>query len=220
MNTEIGVEPLSTAELNFFLTVQNMCGKMTYIDYPKLRNYIVIDPTCLIDVLKSIVTSVPIIASLLQGRLTKSDLTNIWSSEKFSHFLQHEEYFRQLLVYYDILSEVRRYDRKSGKKIYVDRYIVPCMITTQNTTTFVEKHLTSGKCVGFVFTFSASDVPDAIPCRIIASILSIWNVKNYENVDLLFSGFVAVVLDRKHDLVVRTEHNTVAVYIVHKEKKS
>ncbi|XP_063436433.1 uncharacterized protein LOC134717866 [Mytilus trossulus] len=219
MNTQIGVKPLSTAELGLFLGVQNICGKMTYIDYPKLRNYIVIDPTCLIDVLKSIVTSVPIIASLHHGRLTKSDLTNIWSSEKCSHFLQHEEYFRQLLVYYDILSEIRRYDRKSGKKMSVDCYLVPCMITTQNTTTFVAKHLTSDKCVGFVFEFSATDVPNAIPCRLMASILSIWNVKNYENVDLLFSGFVAVVLDRKHDLVVKTEHNTVAVYIVHKEKK-
>ncbi|VDI22383.1 Hypothetical predicted protein, partial [Mytilus galloprovincialis] len=207
MNSTTGVKPLSTTELGLFLGVQNICGKMTYIDYPQLRNYI------------SIVTSVPIIASLHQGRLTKSDLTNIWSSGKFSHFLQHEEYFRQLLVHYDILSEVRRYDRESGKKIYVDRYLVPCMITTQNTTTFVEKHLTSGKCISFAFEFIAADVPDAIPCRLIASILSIWNVKSYENVDLLFSGFVAVVLDRKHDLVVKTEHNTVAVYIVHKDRK-
>ncbi|CAC5377186.1 unnamed protein product [Mytilus coruscus] len=187
---------------------------MTYIE-----NYIVIDPTCLIDVLKSIVTSVPIIASLRQGRLTKSDLANIWSSKKFSHFLKHEEYFRQLLVHYDILSEMRRYDRESGKKIYVDCYLVPCMITTQNTSTFVEKHLTTDKCVGFVFEFSATDVPDAIPCRLIASILSIWNVKSYENVDLLYSGFVAVVLDRQHDLVVQTEHNSMAVYIVFKERK-
>ncbi|XP_071139742.1 uncharacterized protein [Mytilus edulis] len=219
MNTQIGMKPLSAAELGLFLSVQNICGRMTYIDYPKLRNYIVIDPTCLIDVLKSIVTSVPIIASLHHGRLTKSDLTNIWSSEKFSHFLEHEEYFRQLLVHYDILSEVRRYDRESGKKISVDCYLVPCMITTQNMTTFVAKHLTSNKCVGFVFEFRATDVPDAIPCRLIASILSIWNVKSYENVDLLFSGFVAVLLDRKHDLVVKTERNTVAVYIVHTERK-
>ena len=136
INTQMGVKPLSEAELELFLRVQNICGKMTYIEYPNLRNFIVINPTCLIDVLKSIVTSVPIIASLHQGRLTKSDLTNIWSSEKFSHFLEHEEYFRQLLVHYDILSEVRRYDRESGKKISVDCYLVPCMITTQNMTTF------------------------------------------------------------------------------------
>ncbi|VDI69205.1 Hypothetical predicted protein [Mytilus galloprovincialis] len=218
LNTQIGVKPLSTTELELFLGVQNICGKITYIDDPKLQNYIVIDPTCLIDVLKSIVTSVPIIASLRQGRLTKSDLSNIWSSNKFSNFLKHKEYFQQLLVHYDILSEMRRYDRENGKKIYVDCYIVPCMITTQNTTTFVEKHLTSDKCVGFVFEFSASDVPDAIPCRLIASILSIWNVKSYENVDLLCYGFVAVVLDRKHNLVVKTEH-TIAVYIVHKDRK-
>ncbi|VDI07032.1 Hypothetical predicted protein [Mytilus galloprovincialis] len=219
MNTQMGVKPLSRAELGLFLGVQHICGKMTYIDYPKLRNYIVIDPTCLIDVLKSIVTSVPIIASLRQGRLTNSDLANIWSSEKCSHFLQHEEYFRQLLVHYDILSEVRRYDRESGKKISVDCYLVPCMITAHNTTTFFAKHLTSDKCVGFVFEFSATYVPDAIPRRLIASILSIWNVKKYENVDLLFSGCVAVVLDRKHGLVVKTELNTVAVYIVHKKRK-
>ena len=123
------------------------------------------------------------------------------------------------MVHYDILSEMRRYDIENGKKISTDCYLVPCMITTQNTTTFVEKHLTSDKCVGFVFEFSATDVPDAIPCRLIANILSIWNVKSYENVDLLCYGFVAVVLDRKHDLVVKTEHNTIAVYIVHKDRK-
>ncbi|CAG2193370.1 unnamed protein product [Mytilus edulis] len=192
---------------------------MTYFDYPNLQNFIVINPTCLIDVLKSIVTSVPSIASLQQGRLTKSDLTTIWSSEKLSHFLQHEEYFRQLLVHFDILSEMRRYDTESGKKIPVASFIVPCMITHQNTTTFCDRHITSRKCIGFVFEFRASFVPDAIPNRLIASVLSSWNVKRFENVDLLFSGFVVVVLDRKHDLVVKTDRNRVAVYIVHRERK-
>ncbi|CAG2184937.1 unnamed protein product [Mytilus edulis] len=219
INTQTGVKPLSTEELVLFLRIQNICGKMTYIEYPNLQNFIVINPTCLIDVLKSIVTSVPATTSLSQGRLTKTDLTKIWSSEKFSHFLQHEEYFRQLLVHYDILSEVKRYDREGGKKIPVDRYLVPCMIKTQNTTNFVECHITSKKCIGFVFEFRASHVPDAIPSRLISSIISIWNVKCYDNIELLFHGFVAVVLDRKHDLVVKIERNTIAVYIVHKVRK-
>ncbi|CAC5384722.1 unnamed protein product [Mytilus coruscus] len=219
MNTQIGVESLSSTELKVFLRIQNICGKMTYFDYPNLENYIVINPTCLIDVLKSIVTAVPSIKSLQRGRLTNSDLTKIWSSEKFSHFLQHEEYFRQLLVHYDILSEMKRYDKESGKKMSVDCYLVPCMITKQNTTTYVERHVKSSKCVGFVFDFRESHVPDAIPSRLIASIISIWNVKRYKDDDLLFSNFVAVVLDRKHDLVVKTEHNTIAVYLIHKDRR-
>ncbi|XP_052084856.1 uncharacterized protein LOC127722050 isoform X2 [Mytilus californianus] len=219
MNTQIGVESLSSTDLKLFLRVQNICGKMTYFDYPNLENYIVINPTCLIDVLKSIVTAVPSITSLQRGRLTKSDLTKIWSSEKFSHFLQHEEYFRQLLVHYDILSEMKRYDKESGKKMSVDCYLLPCMITKQNTTTYVERHVQSSKCIGFVFDFRDSHVPDAIPSRLIASIISIWNIKRYKDEDLLFSNFVVVVLDRKHDLVVKTESNKIAVYLKHKDRR-
>ncbi|CAG2219825.1 unnamed protein product [Mytilus edulis] len=65
----------------------------------------------------------------------------------------------------------------------------------------------------------ALDVPDAIPSRLIACMISIWNIRRHEHVELLFPDFVAVVLDRKHDLVVKTERNTVAVYLVHKERK-
>ncbi|OPL20247.1 hypothetical protein AM593_07857, partial [Mytilus galloprovincialis] len=219
INTQMGVKPLSEAELELFLRVQNICGKMTYIEYPNLRNFIVINPTCLIDVLKSIVTSMPDASSLYQGRITKADLKKIWKSKQFAHFLQHEEYFRQLLVHYDILSEIKRYDKESGRTISDECYLVPCMITNRNETTFVERHLKTSKCVGFVFEFKALDVPDAIPSRLIASVISIWNIRRYENVELLFPGFVAVALDRKHDLVVRTERNTVAVYIIHKERK-
>ncbi|XP_076081691.1 uncharacterized protein LOC143052528 [Mytilus galloprovincialis] len=219
INTQMGVLPLSEAELELFLRVQNICGKMTYIEYPNLRNFIVINPTCLIDVLKSIVTSIPALDSLNQGRLTKADLTKIWSEEKYVHFLQHEEYFRHLLVHYDILSEMKRYDKESGKTISDDCYLVPCMVTNRNTTKYTKQYLKPSKCVGFVFEFMASDVPDAIPSRLIASVISIWNVKRYDNVELLFPGFVVVVLDRKHDLLLKTERNTVAVYIVHKEKK-
>ncbi|XP_071140503.1 uncharacterized protein [Mytilus edulis] len=219
INAQMGVKPLSEAELELFLRVQNICGKMTYIEYPNLRNFIVINPTCLIDVLKSIVTSMPDASSLYQGRITKADLKKIWSSKQFVPFLQHEEYFLQLLVHYDILSEIKRYDKGSGRTISDECYLVPCMITNRNETTFVERHLKTSKCVGFVFEFKALDVPDAIPSRLIASVISIWNIRRYENVELLFPGCVAVALDRKHDLVIKTERNTVAVYIVHKERK-
>ncbi|VDI31000.1 Hypothetical predicted protein, partial [Mytilus galloprovincialis] len=219
LNTQMGVKPLSEAELDLFLRVQNNCGKMTYIEYPDLRNFIVINPTCLINVLKSIVTSIPATANLNEGRLTETDLIKIWSGEKYAHFLQHGEYFRHLLVHFDILSEIKRYDKESGKKISGDCYLVPCMIMNRNETTFVERHLISSRCVGFVFEFKALDVPDAIPSRLIACVISIWNIRRHEHVELLFPDFVAVVLDRKHDLVVKTERNTVAVYIVHKERK-
>lgn len=73
INRENEFTPLSEEELDRFLHIQNSCGKLTYIDTHYLRNFIVINPTCIIDLLKGIVTAFPSSSDMKHGRLRKSD---------------------------------------------------------------------------------------------------------------------------------------------------
>ncbi|VDI48466.1 Hypothetical predicted protein [Mytilus galloprovincialis] len=219
INRENEFTPLSEEELDRFLHIQNSCGKLTYIDTHYLRNFIVINPTCIIDLLKGIVTAFPSSSDMKHGRLRKSDLTKMLDFEKFNQLGSYSDFFRELLVYFDILAEIRRYDKTTGRKIDIECYFVPCLIYQTNTTTFVENCIKSEKCISFAFVFEKSYVPPAITNRFISCVLSIWNVKIYNNIELLFSAFVVVSLDRNHDLVVQADQTSIVIYLIHKQRK-
>lgn len=140
-------------------------------------------------------------------------------SGKFNRLGSYSDFFRELLVYFDILAEIRRYDKTTGRKIDIECYFLPCLIYQTNTTTFVENCIKSERCISFAFVFEKSYVPPAVTNRFISCVLSIWNVKIYNNIELLFSAFVVVSLDRNHDLVVQADQTSIVIYLIHKQRK-
>lgn len=133
-----------------------------------------------------------------------------------------------MLIHLDIVSEQRRYNSKTGRRLPTKNFFVPCMVTKRNRTDFMSTECTPNRTISLAFTFKGAIIPPALPNRLISACLSMWNVKTYKeqkesgttgetrDVKLLFSGFLGLSYDKAHDIVVCVEGNRIHLFIVHK----
>jgi hypothetical protein len=155
----------------------------------------------------------------VHGVIQKSDLFSLWERKEFSKILLYKEYVFDMLVHLDILSEQRRYDRKTGNRLPVEDFFVPCMVTEQYTTNYMKNECTPQRAICLAFVFKGSIIPPALPNRLIGTCLSMWRLKTYEGKQLLFSGFIGLTFDKFHDIIVRVESNKILLFILHKTSK-
>jgi hypothetical protein len=126
----------------------------------------------------------------VHGIIQKSDLFSLWERKKFSKILLYKEYVFDMLVHLDILSEQRRYDLTTGRRLPVEDYFVPCMVTTQYTTNYMKNECTPQRAICLAFVFKGSIIPPALPNRLISACLSMWRLKTYEGKTLCFQGLL------------------------------
>ena len=155
----------------------------------------------------------------VHGLIQKSDLFSLWERKKFSKILPFKEYVFDMIVHLDILSEQRRYDLNTGRRLPVEDYFVPCMVTEQYTTNYMKNECTPQRATCLAFVFKGSIIPPALPNPLIGAYLSMWRLKTYEGKQLLFSGFIGLTFDKSHDIVVRVESNKILLFILHKTSK-
>ena len=153
------------------------------------------------------------------GVIQKNDLFSLWERKEFSKLHIYKEYVFNMLVYLDILSEQRRYDLTTGSRLPVEDYFVPCMVTQQYTTNYMENECTPKRAICLAFVFKGSMIPPALPNRLIGACLSMWCLTTYEGTKLLFSGFIGLTFDKSHEIVVRVESNKILLFILHKKEK-
>jgi hypothetical protein len=153
------------------------------------------------------------------GVIQKKDLFSLWERKEFSKIHSYKEYVFDMLVHLDILSEQRRYDLSTGSRLPVEDYFVPCMVTKQYTTNYMENECTPKRAICIAFIFKGSMIPPALPNRLIGACLSMWALKTYEGRKLLFAGFIGLTFDKSHDIVVRVERNKILLFILHKKSK-
>jgi len=153
------------------------------------------------------------------GVIQKNDLFSLWERKEFSKIHTYKEYVFDMLVHLDILSEQCRYDQYTGSRLPVEDYFVPCMVTEQYTTNYMENECTPRRAICLAFVFKGSMIPPALPNRLIGACLSMWGLKTYEGKKLLFAGFIGLTLDKSHDIVVRVERNKILLFILHKTSK-
>ncbi|CAG2228320.1 unnamed protein product [Mytilus edulis] len=150
------------------------------------------------------------------GIIQRKDLYLIWEQKHFNKILPYKEFIFDMLIHLDILSEQRRYDTKTGNRLPVENFFVPCMLTQRNDTSFMANECTPEKAISLAFVFKGTIIPPALANRLISACLSMWTVKAYEGRKLLFSGFIGLSFDKVHDIVVCVEANKILLYIVHR----
>ncbi|CAG2196608.1 unnamed protein product [Mytilus edulis] len=221
------VSVLSPGQLKDFLHFQHSLGKIVYFDSTQLRDYVIINPLLMVEVMRSFVTDrgfwpqkrrmQEIFREMSEsGIICREDLYQIWAQKDFRAILPFKEFIFNLLIHLDILTEQRRYDTFTGSRLPVEKFFVPCMVTTRNTTSFMDKECTAERAICLAFVFKGSVIPPALPNRLISACLSMWTVKTYEGRKLLFSGFIVVSIDKSHDIVVCVEGNKILLYLVHR----
>ncbi|CAG2228299.1 unnamed protein product [Mytilus edulis] len=227
LNSISKVSVLDLEQLHDFLHFQHSLGKIIYFDTRQLRDYVIINPLFMVEVMRSFVTDkgfwpkkrrMQVIFSRMSesGIIRREDLYQIWEQKDFRPILRYREFIFDILIHLDILAEQRRYDTATGSRLPVENFFVPCMVTQRNNTSFMNTECTPEKAICLAFVFKGTVIPPALPNRLISACLSMWTLKHYEGRKLLFSGFVVVSFDKAHDICVCIEGNKVLLYIVHR----
>ncbi|VDI82377.1 Hypothetical predicted protein [Mytilus galloprovincialis] len=223
---------LTSKQLETFLKVQHSLGKLLYFDIANLRDFVIITPAYLVEVLRSIVTEKQFwpkgkqFQSIFQtmqktGGLSRDDIEILWNQDIFKHILSYQEFIIEVLVHLDILVAERRVtDDLSTALPEVSKFIVPSMITKPNNTKYLNKFCKSGTSILLSYKFTEKVIPPAFPYRFIASFVDMWRVKNYKNKKrMLFSDLAVVIVDDKHDVAVQVIGNRVVVSLINAVKK-
>ncbi|CAC5395164.1 unnamed protein product [Mytilus coruscus] len=227
LNSISKVSILDLEQLHDFLHFQHSLGKIIYFDTLQLRDYVIINPLIMVEVMRSFVTDIgfwPKKKELQEtfrrmsesGIIHREDLFQIWKQKDFRAVLLYKEFIFNILIHLDILAEQRRYDTATGSRLPVENFFVPCMVTERNTTSFMDTACTPERAICLAFVFKGTVIPPALPNRLISACLSMWTLKQYEGRSLLFSGFIVVSFDKAHDVVVCVEGNMILLYLVHK----
>ncbi|XP_076084407.1 uncharacterized protein LOC143055150 [Mytilus galloprovincialis] len=227
LNAISNVSVLSPDQLKDFLNFHHSLGKIVYFDTPQLKDFVIINPLLMVEVMRSFVTDKvfwPEETRIQEtfkrmstcGTIRREDLYLIWEQKDFSAILPYKEFIFNILIYLDILAEQRRYDTTTGSRLPVENFFVPCMVTERNTTSFMDKECTAERAICLAFLFKGTIIPPALPNRLISACLSMWTLKQYQGRKLLFSGFIGLSFDKSHDIVVCVEGNKILLYIVHR----
>ncbi|CAG2247617.1 unnamed protein product [Mytilus edulis] len=230
LNAISEVSVLSPEQLTDFLHYQHSLGKIVYFDTPQLRDNVIISPLLMVEVMRSFITDVEFWPKedktrktfkkmSENGMIQKVDLYQIWEQEEFCQILPFKEYIFDMLIHLDIVSEQRRYDTKTGSRLPIEHFFVPCMLTQRNDTDFLTQECTPERTVSLAFVFKGTIIPPALPNRLICACLSMWTLKQYRGRKLMFSGFVGLSFDKEHDIVVCVEGNKILLHLVHKRSK-
>ncbi|XP_052079906.1 uncharacterized protein LOC127718044 isoform X2 [Mytilus californianus] len=223
---------LTEQQLETFLLVQHSLGKVLYFNTNTLRNFDIIKPAFLVDVLRSIVTEkqfwikerrfVRILQSLIDtGFVEREDIYLIWNQDAFNQILPYREFMIEVLVHLDILVAPQPHDENLNYNIQdISRFLVPCMITRPNKTKYMKKFCTSKTSIVMSYTFIEEVIPPALTYRFLGSFVTMWGVKNYKGKKrMLFSDLAVVEVDKSHDVAVQVLKNRVVVFLIHSERK-
>ncbi|VDI66942.1 Hypothetical predicted protein [Mytilus galloprovincialis] len=175
INTHETSVPLNEQALQTFLKIQNSLGKIIYFNVKKLNNYIIINPLCLIQVLKSIVTirehwpsgpdfSRTLLELSCKGIISKENIFQIWQQPEFSNLLPYKDFMIEILCHLDILVEQKRYDIDTDDQV-IERYLVPSMITTPCDLWQCSEHTTSTDLKQMTIWFAKERTEDIYTCR-------------------------------------------------------
>lgn len=226
---------LTETQLETFLKVQHSLGKLLYFDVENLRDFIIISPAYLVEVLRSIVTEkqfwpkggrFPMILRNLQeyGMIEADDIYYLWAQETFKHILPYKEYMIQMLVHLDVLIAPRtRFEEVNSHTQDVSRFLIPCMITKENNTMFLKKFWQANTSIILSYTFVEEVIPPALSYRFLSSFITSWDIKNFKDRNtekrMLFSDLAVVKVDNSHDVAVQLKTNRLIVSLIHAKKK-
>lgn len=226
---------LTETQLETFLKVQHSLGKLLYFDVENLRDFIIISPAYLVEVLRSLVTEKQFwpkghrfsrILRYIQefGMIEADDIYYLWDQETFKHILPYKEYMIQMLVHLDVLVAPRtRFEEVNSPTNDVSRFLIPCMITKENDTMFLKRFWQANTSIILSYTFVEEVIPPALSYRFLSSFITSWDIKNFKDRNtekrMLFSDLAVVKVDNSHDVAVQVKTNRLIVSLIHAKKK-
>ncbi|CAG2245246.1 unnamed protein product [Mytilus edulis] len=220
---------LSERRVDDFLLVQHSIGKLLYFDEPALRDFIVIQPSAMVNILRAFITDIMFwpengpIRDILEnlsstGVLKKTDLFTLWSQPAFKEILtdvRTKEYIVQVLLHLDILVEPKRYTEKG---ISADLFLVPCIVKSKMQPQMQLK-ATDERTICIAYHLKETVVPSALSFKLIGAAISIWPLKVEDSRFCLYFQAAIMDADNKNELQIHVEGQRIIVYLINKVSK-
>ncbi|XP_052103282.1 probable serine/threonine-protein kinase pats1 [Mytilus californianus] len=213
---------LSEDSLQDFLRVQNSLGNILYFDNPGLNNLIVVQPTAMVNILKSFITDKHFwpkkkdLRRILKnisstGKVQREHLFKLWSQPKFHEFVptdQHKEYIIQVLVHLDILVVPKHNDVCSTNDA---TYLVPCVVQSKLPAELVPSE--EQKTICMAYHLRESIVPTALTFKLVAASVNIWPLYQINGRDCLYLQSAILNIDDSNQLLILTKGQRVIIYL-------
>ncbi|CAG2245214.1 unnamed protein product [Mytilus edulis] len=220
---------LTERRVEDFLLVQHSIGKLLYFDEPSLKDFIVIQPSAMVNILRAFITDRMFwpkegaIRNILEnlastGVLKKTDLFSLWSQPAFADILTDDktkEYTVHMLLHLDILVEPKRY---SEKDIASELFLVPCMVK-EKIPQKLQKTETDQNTICIAYHLKDTVVPSALSFKLIGAAISIWPLKVIDNRFCLY--FQAAIMDAndQNELLIYVEGQRIVACLRNKVSK-
>ncbi|VDI52538.1 Hypothetical predicted protein [Mytilus galloprovincialis] len=220
---------LSKRWMEDFLLVQHSIGKIMYFDEPALRDFIVIQPTAMVNILRAFITDrmfwprdgpIRVILENLSctGVLKKIELFALWSQPAFKDMFtddETKEYLVQVLLHLDILVEPKCY---SGKNEASDLFLVPCIVN-ETIPANILKNATDGKTICIAFHLKETVIPSALAFKLIGAAISIWPMKVSNTRLCLYFQSAILDADGENELQIHVRGQRIVAYLINAVSK-
>ncbi|CAC5366264.1 unnamed protein product [Mytilus coruscus] len=214
--------------LIFFLRTQHALGKLIFFDKDELAEFVIIEPSVLVNALRSFVTDeiffpqqdrecYNILKKLeREGMLKKVDLMKLWNQDEFQAIFQNQDYkdfLVKILLHLDVLVEplLDNHDVSFSEEYY----IVTNMVQSRFDNDYVETYLNRSRSICMSYVFKLNMAPSNVLFRVIAAAVGIFPLKEYRGQKMIFEDIATFVFDEKNEFSIIKEGNKIIVYFTH-----
>ena len=229
MNKENEDLAIEDRKLSDFLQIQHVQGKVLYFNLPGLKDFIIIQPTVMVNVLKAFVTDrifwpkdhISILNTLTEsGKINKDDLFILWSQEPFNGILpsdDHKEYMVKVLVHLDILVRPTTF---RGDDYISNLYLVPCMVKS-NIPDSCRNSIHKDTTISLTYILKDTYLPIALAYTLIGATTSIWPFKkDNQNRLCLYARAAIMNINDENELYLFVDSQHVEVHLHNKTSTS
>lgn len=207
------------------MRTQHAIGKLIFFDQDELSQFIIIEPSVLVNALRSFVTDemffpaydteyYNILKNLQEdGMLKKNDLMKLWNQDEFQAIFKNQEFkdfLVKILLHLDVLVEPKLVNQEVN--VPPEYYIIPCMIQTRLNNDYAEKYLNINKSICMAYDFKIQLVPPCVLFRLIAAALGIWPLKVYQGRKMIFQDIATFVFDEINEFSIIMQGRKIIIY--------
>lgn len=227
INIQNGDLALSNSQFDHFLKVQHSLGKLMYFGDHGIDNFIVIQPSALVNVLRSFVTDemfwpkdkeviniLPILSKT--GVLQRNDLYKLWEQKHFEQLVPTDDlkkYIIDVLIHLDILVEPKRY---RGADKSAEFFLVPSMIKEKAPISFLNLEEMADKMICMSYRLKRSSVPAALIFKLIGSALNVLPIKETNGRPCLYYQAAIFSIDDDNECRIHMKGCRIVVNLMNK----
>ncbi|XP_076100321.1 uncharacterized protein LOC143069527 [Mytilus galloprovincialis] len=227
VNEQNGDLALTDSQFEHFLRIQHSLGKLLYFGEHGINNFIVVQPSALVNVMRSFVTDemfwpkdddikeiLPVLSRT--GVIRRTDLYKLWEQTHFKQLVPSDDlkkFIIEVLIHLDILVEPKQYN---GTERSTEFFLVPCMIKEEAPTAFLNMEEMADKMICLSYRLKKSSIPAALIFKLIGSVLNVLPIKEQDGRQCLYYQAAAFSIDDNNECRMHMKGDRIVINLINK----